>query len=195
MAQLHQDRGDGLPAFLIGHSIGGMIALLMAAEAFDAPLRGVMASGMGMVWQPGILEMWSALVGEDPLVPVPNEARDQIMFAADPALTDPTVQREAAEDLHPIPVEELRGAITWHETMPSAAADISVPVLHVLPEHDGIWASDEYAQQQAAAGFKGNAATVAVQRGAGHCLDAHRVGYAHHLAVGSFFETALVTQR
>src|SRR5690606_20740595 len=119
----------------------------------------------------------------------PNEARDQIMFAADPALTDPAVQNEAGQDLHPIPVEELRDTVAWHETMPSTAAKISVPVLHVLPEHDGIWASNEYAQQQAAAAFKNNnASTVAVQRAAGHCLDAHRVGYAHHLAVASFFE-------
>jgi hypothetical protein len=30
-----------------------------------------------------------------------------------------------------------------------------------------------------------------VQRAAGHCLDAHRAGYAHHLATAAFFETCL----
>ena len=79
--------------------------------------------------------------------------------------------------------------------MPSVAAEIPVPVLHVLPEHDGIWASDEHAREQAAAAFKNTgSATVAVQRAVGHSLDAHRAGYAHHLAVASFFETCLVAR-
>jgi|KBSSwiStaDraftv2_1062776.scaffolds.fasta_scaffold363966_2 hypothetical protein len=30
-----------------------------------------------------------------------------------------------------------------------------------------------------------------VQRAAGHCLDAHRACYAHHLATAAFFETCL----
>ncbi|MGD9531626.1 MAG: alpha/beta hydrolase [Pseudonocardia sp.] len=195
VARLHAERGEGLPAFLIGHSIGGMIAMMVAAGEIDVPLRGIMASGMGMVWRPGILEMWGSLIGEDPRVAVPNEARDQIMFAADPRLVDPVVRREAGEDLHPIPVEELRGAVTWHETMPDVAADIRVPVLHVLPELDGIWASDEHAQAQAIAALKTvEGATVTVQRAAGHCLDAHRAGHAHHLATAAFFETCLLTR-
>ena len=189
IAQLH----DGLPAFLMGHSIGGMIAMTVAAGLVDAPLSGVMASSMGMVWRPGILEMWSSLISDAPQVAVPNEARDQLMFVAD--LADPAVQREAGADLHPIPAEELRGAVTWHETMPAVAAEIRVPVLHVLPEHDGIWASDEHAQQQAAAALKGvDGATVVVQRGAGHSIDAHRAGWAHHLATAAFFETCAVTR-
>jgi len=147
VAQLHAERGHGLPVFLVGHSIGGMVAMTVAAGVVDAPLRGVMTSGMGVVWQPGILEMWSSLIGDASPVAVPNEARDQIMFAADPSLVDAAVQREAGTDLHPIPAEELRDAVTWHEAMPAVAADIRVPVLHVLPEHDGIWASDEHAQQ------------------------------------------------
>lgn len=195
VGQLHEDRGEGLPVFLIGHSIGGMIAMMVAVGEVGAPLRGVMASGMGMVWQPGILEMWSSLISEDSHVPVPNEARDQIMFATDPALVDPAVQREAGEDLHPIPAEELRGAVAWHETMPVVAANIRVPVLHVLPEHDGIWAADEHAQRQAADALKTvDGAAVTVQRAAGHCLDAHRAGYAHHLATASFFETCLAAR-
>lgn len=195
VAQLHAERGEGLPVFLAGHSIGGMVALTVAAGAIDAPLCGVMASGMGMVWQPGVLEMWSSLISEAAHVTVPNEARDQIMFAADPQRVDAAVQQEAGADLHPIPAEELRDAVIWHETMPAVAAGIQVPVLHVLPEHDGIWAADEHAQRQAADALKAvDGATVMVQRGAGHCVDAHRAAYAHHLATAAFFETCLVTR-
>ena len=195
VAQLHAERGHGLPVFLVGHSIGGMLAMTVAAGVTDAPLRGVMASGMGVVWQPGILEMWSSLIGDAPHVAVPNEARDQVMFAGDPRLVDAAVQREAGADLHPIPAEELRGAVTWHEAMPAVAADIRVPVLHVLPEHDGIWAAGGHAQQQARAALKTvDGATVMVQRAAGHCLDAHRVAFAHHLATAAFFETCLAAR-
>lgn len=191
---LHRERGDGLPVFLIGHSIGGMIAMTMAADGLEAPLRGVMASGMGMVWQPGIREMWSSLLGDAPAVPVPNEARDEIMFAADPELVDPAVQREAASDLHPIPTEELRCAVRWHETMPAVAAGIRVPLLHVLPELDGIWRADGPARQRAVDALAAvGGAEVTVARGVGHCLDLHRGGYAHHLATAAHFESCLLT--
>ncbi|MBC3191266.1 alpha/beta fold hydrolase [Pseudonocardia sp. C8] len=195
--RLHADRGDGLPVFLVGHSIGGMLAMTVAAAAADTatPLHGVMASGMGMVWQPGIHAMWASLVGDDPHVAVPNEARDQIMFVADPALVDPAVQQEVGEDLHPIPAAELRDALAWHEAMPEVAAGIRVPVLHVLPEYDGIWSADEDARRQAATALKGvEGAAVTVQRAAGHCLDAHRTGYAHHLTTAAFFETCLAVR-
>jgi pimeloyl-ACP methyl ester carboxylesterase len=195
LAQLHAERGRGLPVFLVGHSIGGMIAMTVAAGAPDVPLRAVMASGMGVVWRPGILEMWSSLLGDASHVAVPNEARDQIMFAADPRLVDEDVQREAGADLHPIPTEELRDAVNWHAAMPAVASGIRVPVLHVLPEHDGIWASDENAQRQAETALKAvDGATVMVQRAAGHCLDAHRAAYAHHLATAAFFETRLAAR-
>ena len=115
VVQLHGDRGEGLPVFLIGHSIGGMIAMMVAGGDVAAPLRGVMASGMGMVWQPGILEMWSSLISEDSHVPVPNEARDQIMFAAEPALVDPAVQREAGRRGSPSRPRNYAARSPWHK--------------------------------------------------------------------------------
>lgn len=184
---IHAQHGDGLPLFLVGHSIGGMIALLVASRGVAAPLIGVMASGMGVVWRPGILEMWSSLLGTDAAVAVPNEARDQIMFAGP---VDAAVQQDAGTDLHPLPREELRGAVTWHERMPVVAPAITVPVLHVLPELDGIWSSDEDARHQAEAALKGSARpTVSVQRQAGHCVDAHLAGWSHHLETAAFLES------
>lgn len=193
--QIYQRNGQGLPAFVIGHSIGGMIAMTMAAGPIHPEIRGVMASGMGMVWQPGILEMWSSLLGDDTHVSVPNEARDQIMFAAAGDLVDAAVQADAGQDLHPIPAAELRDAVGWHNTMPAIASDIRVPVLHVLPEHDGIWASDHEARARAADVLKGiEGSEVMVQRAAGHSLDAHRAGWAHHLATAAFVETCIAVR-
>lgn len=183
---IHAQHGSDLPVFLIGHSIGGMIALLVAARGVEAPLIGVMASGLGVVWQPGIHEMWSSLVSDADTVTVPNEARDQLMFAGPVA---DAVQKDAGTDLHPLPVEELRGATTWHERMAAVGPAIGVPVLHVLPEHDGIWCSDDAAQRAAAKALSGaRSATVRVQRHAGHSLDAHLAGWSHHLETASFLE-------
>lgn len=183
---IHAQHGRDLPVFLIGHSIGGMIALLVAARGVQAPLIGVMASGLGVVWQPGIREMWSSLVADTDTVAVPNEAREQIMFAG-PA--DDAVRKDAGSDLHPMPVEELKGAITWHERMPVVCPTVDVPILHVLPEHDGIWAAGDAAQRQAAAALTGSRRpAVRVQRHAGHSLDAHRAAWSHHLETASFVE-------
>lgn len=75
---------------------------------------------------------------------------------------------------------------------PDGTARTVVPVLHVLPERDGIWSADEHARQQASAELKrSEGAAVMVQRAAGHCVDAHRAGYAHHLTPAAFFEACL----
>jgi pimeloyl-ACP methyl ester carboxylesterase len=53
------DIGQGAGLVLIGHSIGGMLALCAAATRPAVPLRGVEVSGMGELWQPGLREMWA----------------------------------------------------------------------------------------------------------------------------------------
>jgi pimeloyl-ACP methyl ester carboxylesterase len=56
---------------LIGHSIGGMLALRVAATRLAVPLSGVEVSGMGELWQPGLREMWGSLIGTQPKSPCP----------------------------------------------------------------------------------------------------------------------------
>lgn len=74
------DIGQGASLVLVGHSIGGMLALCVAAARPAVPLRGVEVSGMGELWQPGLREMWSSLIGDAAEVTVPADAHNQVMY-------------------------------------------------------------------------------------------------------------------
>lgn len=160
---------------LVGHSIGGMLALRVAAEA-PAGLRGVEVSGIGAVWRPGMLEMWSSFVGDAPSVVVPAEPHAQVMFG--PAGTYDEERRALdAELLRPMPMPELVDVVGWADTFPEVAARIDVPVSLTFPEHDNIWATDDVARHAAADLFSAAPRVdVALLRDAGHCGELHHAG-------------------
>jgi len=74
---------------LIGHSIGGMLALCVAATRPAVPLRGVEVSGMGELWQPGLREMWGSLTGDAAEVTVPANAHNQVMYGPEGTFARP----------------------------------------------------------------------------------------------------------
>lgn len=159
---------------LVGHSIGGMIALQVAAE-HPTGLRGVEVSGIGATWRPGMLEMWSSFVGDAPSVLVPDVPHAEVMFG--PADTYDEAKRALdAELIRPLPMPELADVVRWTSTFPEVAARIDVPVSVTFPEHDNIWDTDADARTTAAALFTGPAQVdVALLRGAGHCAELHTV--------------------
>lgn len=194
ISQASQEHAPGLPVFLVGHSVGGMLALTVAATGADVGLIGVMACGLGVVWQPGIREMWASLIGDAVAVEVPLEARHQVMFGLE-GTYDPAVRAASDIDSHPMAMPELIDAVAWGERMPDVGARIRVPVLCVLPEHDGIWSAGPAALDKAAAALhSAPRAVVTVQHNAGHNVDAHRAAYAHHLATAAFLEECLLSR-
>ncbi|HEY5858463.1 MAG TPA: alpha/beta fold hydrolase, partial [Aldersonia sp.] len=100
---------------LIGHSIGGMLALRVASET-RVPLAGVEVSGLGERWQPGLREMWASLIGDAPEVSVPAEAHAQVMFG--PAGTfDPEQITRDRDLLRPMPMPELVDVVDWSHAL------------------------------------------------------------------------------
>ncbi|GAA4079368.1 alpha/beta hydrolase [Nocardioides kongjuensis] len=162
---------------LVGHSIGGMIALQVAAE-HPSGLRGVEVSGIGVTWRPGMLEMWSSFVGDAPSVLVPDAPHAEVMFG--PAGTyDAAARALDAELIRPLPMPELADVVRWTAAFPEVAARIDVPVSVTFPEHDNIWTTDDDARASTRALFTGAAQVdVALLRTAGHC------GELHHAARG-----------
>lgn len=177
---------------LVGHSIGGMIALKVAA-AGGPVLRGVEVSGLGARWQPGMLEMWSSFVGDAPAIEVPAEPHAQVMFG--PAGT--YAEGAAALDarlIRPMPMPELVDVVSWADTFPTVAGSVAVPVSLSFPEHDRIWQTDVEARDASARLFTGSPAVrVELIRGSGHCTELHRPARSYCLRQFAFVEECLAS--
>ncbi|AYQ39595.1 hypothetical protein BLA9940_01885 [Burkholderia aenigmatica] len=174
-------RGNARGIFLIGHSIGGAIAIQMAALGKSWPLLGLSISGVGMREPEPVLEQWQSLP-PDELIVIPPEPKDQLMYG--PAGTWlPDGQRAAHRADHPMPRQELLDiAFEWPRLLRDAAPRVDVPVHYRQPEFDNLWVVDEAEVQDFASRFV-NSPWVDAQvfKGAGHNIDFHRLGGAFQL--------------
>jgi pimeloyl-ACP methyl ester carboxylesterase len=170
---------------LVGHSIGGAIALITAARHPSWPLLGVSVTGIGHVLPPGIADAWNSM----PPGPVEFtiDQRRQFMYGPDWTF-DPGVIAAAEVSAAPIPLEELLEVVGgWIDAFPGIAAAVTAPVQYALAEYDGLWS----ATSETVAGFAEQFANVpaieaSLFRAAGHNIDHHHVGRALHLAQLAF---------
>lgn len=175
--------------FLVGHSIGGMIALMIAASQPDIPLIGVSATGMGAVIPSGGAAEALGSLPADATVDLPYDQRDQVMFGPEHTYRKEGV-RQAHESYAPTPVRELIQAPKWpKEHLPALAPKVRVPVHNALAEFDALWSSGpenvaEFAALFTAAPF----VDASVARGTGHCIDHHILGFATQLRQLAFAE-------
>ncbi|MGW3863605.1 alpha/beta hydrolase [Streptomyces sp. NPDC005047] len=184
VARLAADR-----VFLVGHSIGGMIALMIAASAPGLPLIGVSATGMGAVIPSGGAAEALGSLPPDQTVDLPYEERDKVMFGP-PHTYGAEGVRQAHGSYAPVPVRELVQAPAWpREHLPTVAPRVRVPVHNALAEFDALWSSGpenvaRFAAMFTAAPF----VDASVARGTGHCIDHHTLGHALHLRQLAFAE-------
>lgn len=192
-AALDQAVGDIDPlggVVLVGHSIGGMLALRVAAQAKHA-LRGVEVSGIGLQWRPGMQELWSSFVGDQAAIDVPPQAHAHVMFGP-PGTNSEDRKVLDAELLRPMPMPELMDVIRWADAFPSVARDVTAPVSITFPENDNIWMTDADARARAAALFT-HAASVRAELlpQAGHCIELHKQARSYCLRQLAFAEECL----
>jgi pimeloyl-ACP methyl ester carboxylesterase len=178
---------DGV--FLTGHSIGGMIALMIAAGDRDFRLTGLSVTGMGAVIRAGGPAHALASLPPDETVDLPYDQRDQVMFG--PRSTWTAAAVEAAHGSYaPTPVRELIAAPQWpDEHLPGLAPRITVPVHNALAEFDALWDStpanvEQFAKLLTAAPF----VDASIARATGHSIDHHILGHALHLRQLAFAE-------
>lgn len=160
---------------LVGHSIGGMIGLEIAARHPDWPLLGVATSGNGArIPSGGAAEALGSLPFTG-VVDLPVPDRDGVMFG--PAGTFSEAALIAAHGSYaPTPFVELVRAPVWAvERLDEVAGAIQVPVHNVLGEYDALWDSSPEALSDYQSRFAGPV-SVSVMRGSGHSIDHHLVG-------------------
>ncbi len=162
---------------LVGHSIGGMISLEIAARHPQWPLLGVTTSGNGArIPAGGAAEALGALPLSG-VVDLPVPERDGVMFG--PAGTFTEAARHAAHSSYaPTPFVELVRAPVWAaERLSIVAAAVQVPVLTVLAAYDALWDSSAQARADYESRFTAPV-SAPVLPGAGHSIDHHLMGAA-----------------
>ena len=180
--------GDSV--LLVGHSIGGMISLEIAARHPRWPLIGVTTSGNGARIPAGGA---AEALGSLPLsgvVDLPVPERDGVMFG--PAGSFSEAARDAAHGSYaPTPFVELVRAPVWaRERLTAVAAAVEVPVLTVLAAYDALWDSSAEARADYESRFT-VPASAPVLPGTGHSIDHHLMGAALDLMQLGFAQECL----
>lgn len=173
---------------LVGHSIGGMISLEIAARHPAWPLLGVASSGNGArIPSGGAAEALGSLPFSG-VVDLPVPDRDGVMFG--PAGTFSDAALNAAHGSYaPTPFVELVRAPVWAtERLSEVAGAIDVPVHNVLAEYDALWDSSPEALADYKSRFSGSI-SVSMMPSTGHSIDHHLVGAALTLQQLAFAHT------
>ncbi|MCP2358168.1 pimeloyl-ACP methyl ester carboxylesterase [Nonomuraea thailandensis] len=176
------DRYGAGGVFLVGHSIGGMIALMIAACEPGWPLIGVSATGVGAVIPRGGAAEALGSLPRDETVDLPGAQRNRIMFGPVSTYSAEALS-QARGSYAPAPVRELIQAPAWpREQLPQVAPRVRVPVHNALAEFDALWAGGpenvaRFAEMFTSAPF----VDASVARRTGHCIDHHTLGIALHL--------------
>jgi len=177
--ELHGGQARGI--FLIGHSIGGAIAIRMAALRKRWPLLGLSISGVGLREPDAVLEQWKSLPPADP-IEIPAQAKDALMYGPAGSFL-PEAQQAAHRSDHAMPRQELLDiAFEWQRLLDESAPQLEVPVHYRQPEFDHLWVVDDQEVLGFAQRFvRAPVIDAKVLKGAGHCIDFHRLGAAFQL--------------
>jgi pimeloyl-ACP methyl ester carboxylesterase len=165
---------------LIGHSMGGAIAIHMAGQQHSWPLRGISATSIHTDAPEQVTQAWNSIPA-DATIPFSKEQRIQFMYG--PAGTwDPQVVDDAEVSTDPIPVAELLEVVgSWTTDFARLASEVTVPVHYALAEHEGLWISTDEGVQAFAAEFTASPSVTAERVSAsGHNLDHHHISAEFH---------------
>jgi pimeloyl-ACP methyl ester carboxylesterase len=163
---------------LIGHSIGGAIAISIAARSKTLPLIGLAVSGVGLRVPPHFPDQWRALP-EGPTVEFPVHLKDMVMFGPEGSFDDSMpVASHAADSL--APRQEIIDIVTtWPDVVRDVVRQVRIPVHYRQAEVDHLWIVDQTEVEQFGKAFTASPhVDSAMVRKTGHCMDFHRIGAA-----------------
>jgi pimeloyl-ACP methyl ester carboxylesterase len=166
---------------LVGHSIGGIVALEVAARQPQWRLIGVAVSGMGAAIPAGGAAEQLGALPLSGVVDLPVEEREALWYGPLPTVSQAVVIAARAA-FAPAPMVELKSAPKWAaQRLDETALAITVPVHHVLAEFDSRWDTSAAARELLLAKFSPALPVHSeIMPGVGHCIDHHLLGAAMH---------------
>lgn len=187
-----ENRFDG-PKFIIGHSVGGILALLMAAQP-----RGQLLSGIDVLGVPirfahteAAKEVQSWPSGQSHL-PVLDEAlRKSLLFGPQGTFT-PAADDYDRSLLRPMPTAEYLEAISTPQAWERVLPCIRVPVQFTVAEFEAMQVADCSLLESVRNLLSGSPRVITqLQIASGHNASLHRIARAYHLRAIGFFEECL----
>lgn len=181
VTELWKEYADSAPGVvLIGHSMGGAIAIHMAGQPHPWPLLGISATSIHTDAPEAVTQAWNSAPA-DASIPFSKEQRIQFMYGPD-GTYDPAVVDDAEVSTDLVPVAELLEVVgRWTTDFPGLASLVTVPVHYALAEHEQLWISTDEGVKAFADAFTASPSVTAERViGSGHNLDHHRDFAAFH---------------
>lgn len=188
----HENRFAG-PTFVIGHSLGGIIALLMAAHSRALGLCGIDVQGVPIHHSTNAAgDTVNSFSQSSTHVPaISAQLRKWLMFGPEDTY-EPLSDQHDATLLRPMPVAEYREAIAMPAAWPSVLPSIRTPVQFTVAELEVMQATgwdviDEVRNLLSDSPHK----AMHLQERSGHNASAHKIAPAYHLRALAFFEDCI----
>lgn len=184
--------GCGRGTFLVGHSMGGILALMTAALGLNTSLLGVDVSGVPYRFSNDLAGAVAHELGEGSGSAKASAA--SLFYGPSGTFNDGLLRgRDVAA--HPLPLVELRDAFDWPDRFATVAGAITAPVQFSLGEHDHTTPADPDTLREVAKLFTVSPRVLTHhQRAAGHNVSLHHVGRAYHLRALAFFDEILASR-
>jgi pimeloyl-ACP methyl ester carboxylesterase len=159
--------------FLIGHSMGGAIAITIASLQPDW-LQGIAVSGIGTVVTAEAPNVFANLPLEE-LITVPTDVKDTIMFGPEESIAADMPSASYVANTT-IPLSELGDMSSgWVDRFSGLAGAVEVPVHYRQAEFDHIWVVTSSIVNDFARSFtRSNKVDAQIWPGVGHCIDFHK---------------------
>jgi len=181
------------PTFLIGHSIGGILTLMMSAHERGATLAGVDVLGVPFRFPAtaageGVKSM-QVVGGHVPIIT--RDVRQGLLFGPQGSYDEDAFEHDSTGS-RPMPVAEYRDSLCapslWKDLFPA----IRIPVQFTLAEFERMQVTGRDVLEEARALlYNSPHCLVHLQRGSGHNVSQHRIARAYHLRALAFFEECL----
>ena len=178
--------------FLVGHSIGGMISLLLAAENPHERLLGLNMTGSGAIYQTQTSAAFATLMNDAPTVIMDQSIKVAVMYGPPWSYPAELANLDPERDV-PCPMPEFVEAQKWGARLPQVAANVRVPVQFIVSEYDGIWRGDPEALSHVAEMFTAAPfVDVGMQRMMGHSAELHTLARAFYMKILAFVEECIL---
>lgn len=201
LAQLVSDLSKaidvGAGVFLIGHSMGGILALMIAALQRNPSLLGVDASGVPRRFTPAMAAAVEESLEQLRKAPVVATAEQKApLFYGPSGSYDPRMIEEEGQWSAPCPPAEMADAtLNWPDRFAAIAARIRVPVQYTLGEFEMVTDNSPEALAATAREFTASPRVVVHRQTlSSHNVSLHRVSRAYHLRAFAFFDEVLVAR-
>jgi pimeloyl-ACP methyl ester carboxylesterase len=167
------DVGTGF--FVVAHSYGFKLALVMAAGAGRSRLLGIDGAGTGLRY------------AIDARRPLPRLPGDRGPMWGPEHLYPPGTFASGRLPLAPVPQIQAAEAAAWPALLRSVASDICVPLQITYGDHERLWPIDDASLAELRAVFTGSPRVeIAIQSGAGHNVSLSNAAADYHARALAF---------